>query len=191
MRIESTFLLYLNHHASFMALICSGNYKQIWCYHGHQHSRHYQLWHRISGNSLFVITCKFCVEDLFILLPDLLLVVFKQPLAQVAHLLQCKRRLVLSWGTWQAETQMICKDVEQGPQRILSKPECVCIRPRFHDNGARKIGLNTETKEGPKILKFAFQTKNQWFIFVKVQPMTEQHKQRQQEDVDWEPYGMR
>lgn len=41
------------------------------------------------------ITCEFCVKDLFILLPDLLLVVFKQPLTQVAHLLQCKRGLVL------------------------------------------------------------------------------------------------
>ena len=41
------------------------------------------------------ITCEFCVKDLFVLLPDLLLVVFKQPLTQVAHLLQCKRRLVL------------------------------------------------------------------------------------------------
>lgn len=42
------------------------------------------------------ITCKFCVEDLFVLLPDLFLVVFEQSLTQVAHLLQCKRGLVLS-----------------------------------------------------------------------------------------------
>lgn len=47
------------------------------------------------------ITCEFCVKDLFVLLPDLLLVVFKQPLTQVAHLLQRKRRLVLPWGTWE------------------------------------------------------------------------------------------
>jgi len=43
----------------------------------------------------FILFCEFCVKDLFVLLPDLLLVVFKQPLTQVAHLLQCKRRLVL------------------------------------------------------------------------------------------------
>lgn len=48
----------------------------------------------------FILFCEFCVKDLFVLLPDLLLVVFKQPLAQVAHLLQCKRRLVLPRGTW-------------------------------------------------------------------------------------------
>lgn len=46
-----------------------------------------------------LLTCEFCVKDLFVLLPDLLLVVFKQPLTQVAHLLQCKRRLVLPRGT--------------------------------------------------------------------------------------------
>lgn len=40
-------------------------------------------------------TCKFCIKDLFILLPDLLLVVFEQALTQVAHLPQRKRRLVL------------------------------------------------------------------------------------------------
>ncbi len=43
----------------------------------------------------YSITCEFCVKDLFVLLPDLLLVVFKQPLTQVAHLLQCERGLVL------------------------------------------------------------------------------------------------
>lgn len=41
------------------------------------------------------VTCEFCVEDLFILLPDLLLVVFQQALTQVAHLPQCERGLVL------------------------------------------------------------------------------------------------
>lgn len=40
-------------------------------------------------------TCKFCIKDLFVLLPDLLLVVFEQALTQVAHLPQRKRRLVL------------------------------------------------------------------------------------------------
>lgn len=37
-----------------------------------------------------LITCKFCIEDLFVLLPDLLLVVLEQSLAQVAHLLHCE-----------------------------------------------------------------------------------------------------
>ena len=46
-------------------------------------------------------TCKFCVKDLFVLLPYLLLVVFEQALAQVAHLLQCERGLVLPWGTYE------------------------------------------------------------------------------------------
>lgn len=49
------------------------------------------------------ITCKFCVEDLFVFLPDLLLVVLEQSLAQVAHLLHCEWGLVLSWGTWRIE----------------------------------------------------------------------------------------
>lgn len=44
-------------------------------------------------------TCEFCVKDLFVLLPDLLLMVFKQALTQVADLPQCERGLVLSWGT--------------------------------------------------------------------------------------------
>lgn len=79
-------------------LICARNYKQIARFHGQRHSRRHQL--------PVLITCKFCVEDLFVLLPDLLLVVFQQPLAQVAHLLQCKRRLVLSRGTWWTEPQM-------------------------------------------------------------------------------------
>lgn len=35
-------------------------------------------------------TCKFCIKDLFVLLPDLLLVVFEQALTQVAHLPQRK-----------------------------------------------------------------------------------------------------
>lgn len=52
---------------------------------------------------MFKFTCEFCVKNLFVLLPDLLLVVFKQPLTQVAHLLQCKRGLVLPWGTWDTQ----------------------------------------------------------------------------------------
>lgn len=43
----------------------------------------------------FILFCKFCVKDLFVLLPDLVLVVFEQALAQVADLLQRKRGLVL------------------------------------------------------------------------------------------------
>lgn len=42
-----------------------------------------------------IFTFKFCVKDLFVLLPDLLLVVFEQALTQVAHLPQRERGLVL------------------------------------------------------------------------------------------------
>lgn len=60
----------------------------------HTHGGGGMKYHPVTPQIL--ITCEFCVKDLFILLPDLLLVVFKQPFAQVAHLLQCKRGLVLS-----------------------------------------------------------------------------------------------
>lgn len=53
-----------------------------------------------------LITCKFCIEDLFVLLPDLLLVVLEQSLAQVAHLLHCEWGLVLSRGTWKTQSQV-------------------------------------------------------------------------------------
>lgn len=71
------------------------------------------LWHsNVPQSHSFLITCKFCVEDLFVLLPDLFLVVFKQSLTQVAHLLQCKRGLVLSWGTWEIKIKSAMKLVE-------------------------------------------------------------------------------
>lgn len=58
------------------------------------------------------ITCEFCVKDLFVFLPDLFLVVFKQPLTQVAHLLQCKRGLVLSRGTWETKLDQVYEKAE-------------------------------------------------------------------------------
>lgn len=42
-----------------------------------------------------MFTCELCVKDLFVLLSDLLLVVFEQALTQVAHLPQRERGLVL------------------------------------------------------------------------------------------------
>lgn len=43
----------------------------------------------------WMFTCELCVKDLFVLLSDLLLVVFEQALTQVAHLPQRERGLVL------------------------------------------------------------------------------------------------
>lgn len=190
-----------------MALNCSGNYKQIWCYHGHQHSRHYQLWHRMSRNSLFSITCKLCVEDLFILLPDLLLVVFKQPLTQVAHLLQCKRWLVLSWGTWQTETQLICEDADShlaavtgqdhtkvkhnqcGPKGSFLNPIQGLYQALYSRQRRDKNSLNTKIEEGLKILQFAFQ------VIVTAQSITKPKKKKTGKCwlgvIRWGKYGMR
>lgn len=157
MGARGTFLRHLNNRATFTVLICAGNYKQIAGFHGHQNSRRHQL--------PLLITCKFCVEDLFILLPNLLLVVFQQPLTQVAHLLQCKRRLVLSWGTWWTEPRMSRGltsgsshrtgwqqgENQQGDWGVTSDHECV----RFHDN--RKPCFYTGMAGGQETLWDAFQ----------------------------------
>lgn len=51
--------------------------------------------HVASTVKAVTFTCKFCVKNLFVLLPDLLLVVFEQALTQVADLPQRERGLVL------------------------------------------------------------------------------------------------
>lgn len=87
--------------------------------YGHRHDvSHYTATLRCSSVPEIFITCKLCVKDLFILLPDLLLVVFKQSLTQVAHLLQCKRGLVLSWGTWEIWNQISYEKAESSSAAI-------------------------------------------------------------------------
>lgn len=56
--------------------------------------------HVASTVKAVTFTCKFCVKNLFVLLPDLLLVVFEQALTQVADLPQRERGLVLPWGAY-------------------------------------------------------------------------------------------
>lgn len=72
-------------------------------------TKYYPVTPQCTSSPEIFITCEFCVKDLFVLLPDLLLVVFKQPFTQVAHLLQCKRGLVLSWGAWETKSEQLWK----------------------------------------------------------------------------------
>lgn len=73
-------------------------------------------------------TCKFCVKDLFILLPDLLLVIFEQALTEVAHLPQCERRLVLPWGTCETQNQISFKKKKKKKKKgRLTKLSCAMI----------------------------------------------------------------